>query len=77
MSGDHRIQIYLKLVFLDLPAPWDAVDHAKIALRVRANDAWNVEWFLISILPSTEGSYHPHMLFQSVYGTGFAHRQCS
>jgi tRNA A58 N-methylase Trm61 len=31
-SGNQRS---ISLVFLDLPAPWDAVDHAKKTLRVR------------------------------------------
>jgi hypothetical protein len=35
VSGGSGNQCSIFLVFLDLPAPWDAVDHAKKALRVR------------------------------------------
>jgi len=48
-------------VFLDLPAPWDAVYPSKMALRVRVNDAYGLN--VANSLSRLEGSYHAHMLF--------------
>ena len=64
------------LVFLDLPAPWEAIGHAKLALRVRfLSSEMGLTAPLTHLHLVAERASHTHLLLQSMHGASLTHRQ--
>jgi hypothetical protein len=61
LSGSPHILLYL--VFLDLPAPWEAIPHAKVALKVCIDASTLPITNRLLTLASIEGSSGANMLF--------------
>lgn len=68
MGADGRVA-----VFLDLPAPWEAIGHARAALRVRPTPLLS-EFFPNPIWAFAEGPTIPHLLLQPLHRAGHPHR---
>jgi tRNA A58 N-methylase Trm61 len=60
-------------VFLDLPAPWDAIPFAKEVLRVGISKKLFDSALIIHF---TERPYHSNLLFQSLYRTSLENSHC-
>ena len=75
---ETRTRLIVSLVFLDLPAPWEAVPHAKVALRVslvptRLTGVFSSPRILTYMMIFVERPPDEDMLLQSVYRTGYAY----
>ena len=57
----------IRTVFLDLPAPWEAIEHAKVTLRA-SHSRKSAEVTSLNIPP--ERPPNTNMLLQPVHGAG-------